>query len=99
VGIVRDEGGNDSYLAMRNGEGFALQSGVGIMRDDSGDDTYDYYMPRPLDPGARFQTLGSGGAIDDVGVCDNLSRDPQGVAFISGARVLLDGAGNDHYRV
>jgi hypothetical protein len=41
-------------------------------------------MPEPLDPSAPFQADGSGGVIDDTGVCDNLPRMVQGAALLGG---------------
>jgi hypothetical protein len=54
-------------------------------------------MPAPKDPNAAFQTDGSGGTVDDTGVCDNLSRMVQGSALAGGDGILLDQGGRDRY--
>ncbi|MGH9036142.1 MAG: hypothetical protein ACRD0O_10285, partial [Acidimicrobiia bacterium] len=98
VGVLRDEGGDDSYLALRNSQGYALEGGLGVLRDQSGDDSYDYYEAAPLDPNAGYQRPGSGGIIDDTGVCDRLPRMMQGTANAGSLGVLLDVSGADRYR-
>ncbi len=98
VGILRDLGGGaDQYRAIRNSQGFSLGGAFGLLQDDGGNDRYNTYMPGPLDPSAPFQADGSGGVIDDTGVCDNLPRMVQGAALLSGFGVLLDNAGRDLY--
>jgi hypothetical protein len=98
VGVLRDLGGTrDAYVAIRNSQGFALVGGLGVLQDDGGNDTYLPYMPRPKTPGAPFQTPGSGGVVDDTGLCDNLPRMMQGTALIGGAGVLMDQDGSDVY--
>jgi hypothetical protein len=99
VGILRHEGGGHaSYSAIRSSEGFGMVSGVGLLVDDAGVATYDYYVPRALDPGARVLTPGSGGIVDDVGLCDNLSGDMQGTGLLGGIGVLWDADGSHHFR-
>jgi hypothetical protein len=98
VGVLRDLGGSrDAYVAIRNSQGFALVDGLGVLQDDGGNDTYLPYMPRPKNPGAVFQTPGSGGVVDDNGLCDNLPRTMQRTALIGGAGVLMDQDGSDVY--
>lgn len=97
VGILRDTGGNDVYRAIRNSQGFGLVDGTGTLQDEAGNDLYDFYMPSPVDPGAEFQERGSGGVIDDTGLCDNLVRQLQGSAQLGGTGALVDGSGNDTY--
>lgn len=99
VGVLRDEAGDDSYLALRTSQGYALESGLGMLRDESGDDTYDYYEAAPLDTAAGYQRPGSGGVLDDSGLCDRLPRMLQGTATTAGSvGVLVDAGGSDHYR-
>jgi hypothetical protein len=76
VGLLEDRAGNDSYKAMRNGMGLGLLGGVGVLHDVSGDDRYDYYMPRPKGPDAKFQEDGSGGVVDDSGLLSEVGRSP-----------------------
>ena len=99
VGVLRDLGGNDSYLALRNAQGYALLGGLGVLRDEGGDDTFDYYELAPLDPRAGYQRPGSGGVVDDRGLCDRIPRQVQGTALLPGSvGVLLNLGGNDRYR-
>ncbi len=99
VGVLRDlGGGRDVYVAIRNAQGFALVGGLGVLQDDGGNDVYTTYMPRPKNPRAAFQQPGSGGVVDDTGVCDDLSRMVQGTALLGGAGVLLDEDGSDLYQ-
>lgn len=99
VSVLRDlGGGRDHYIAIRNSQGFALAGGVGVLQDDGGNDTYSTYMPRPKNPRAGFQQPGSGGVVDDTGVCDNLPRMVQGTALAGGAGVLIDQDGSDRYQ-
>jgi hypothetical protein len=98
VGVLRDlGGGNDEYLAIRNAQGFSLVGTLGVLQDDGGNDNYHTYMPSPIDPNAPFQTDGSGGVVDDTGVCDNLPRMVQGAALAGGVGLLLDEDGRDVY--
>jgi hypothetical protein len=98
VGILRDLGaGGDRYLTIRNSQGFSLVGDLGLLQDDGGDDQFDTYMPSPRDPSAAFQADGSGGVIDDTGVCDNLPRMVQGAALAGGFGALLDDNGRDIY--
>jgi hypothetical protein len=98
VGILRDLGaGGDRYLTIRNSQGFSLVGDLGVLQDDGGDDRFDTYMPSPRDPSAAFQADGSGGVIDDTGVCDNLPRMVQGAALAGGFGALLDDNGRDVY--
>jgi hypothetical protein len=98
VGILRDEAGDDHYTAVRLSKGFATIQGVGILHELGGNDVYDYYMPRPLDPEARFRTPGSGGAISTTGLCDNQPRWEEGSAIIDGVGILVEDGGDDTYR-
>ncbi|MBA2594841.1 MAG: hypothetical protein M3495_07585 [Pseudomonadota bacterium] len=98
VGILRDLGrGTDRYLAIRNSQGFSLIGAFGLQQDDGGNDKYLTYMPPPLDPDAPFQADGSGGVVDDTGLCDDLPRMVQGAALLGGFGVLLDQDGQDLY--
>jgi hypothetical protein len=98
VGVLRDLGrGTDDYLAIRNSQGFSLVGQLGLQQDDGGNDRYWTYMPRKKVPGAAFQTPGSGGVIDDTGLCDNLPRMVQGSALLGGVGVLMDENGWDTY--
>jgi hypothetical protein len=98
VGILRDEGGDDTYTAVRLSKGFATIQGVGILRERGGNDRYEYYMPRALDPEARFRMPGSGGALTTTGLCDNQPRWEEGSAIVDGVGILLEDAGDDTYR-
>jgi hypothetical protein len=98
VGILRDEAGDDHYTAVRLSKGFATIQGVGILHELGGNDVYDYYMPRPLDPEARFRTPGSGGAISTTGLCDNQPRWEEGSAIVDGIGILVEDGGDDTYR-
>jgi hypothetical protein len=99
VGVLRDiGGGRDAYVAIRNSQGFSLVGLFGLLQDDGGNDRYYTYMPRPKDPSAKFQEPGSGGVVDDTGVCDNMPRMVQGTALAGGAGVLLDQGGSDVYQ-
>ena len=98
IGVLRDlGGGDDRYLAIRNSQGFGLVGVLGLLHDDGGSDRYETYMPRPLRPDAQFQADGSGGVVDDTGVCDGMSRMVQGTALLGGAGSLLDEDGADRY--
>lgn len=98
IGILRDlGGGNDNYLAIRNSQGFSLVGILGVIQDDGGNDRYHTYMPSPIDPTAAFQEPGSGGVVDDTGVCDNLPRMVQGAALLGGVGFLFDEDGEDRY--
>jgi hypothetical protein len=98
VGVLRDLGkGDDRYLAIRNSQGFALVGILGVLQDQGGNDTYSTYMPAPIDRRAAYQTDGSGGVIDDTGVCDSLPRMVQGAALLGGVGYLLDRDGRDRY--
>jgi hypothetical protein len=98
IGVLRDLGhGNDTYLAIRNAQGFSLVGILGLLQDDGGNDRYSTYMPSPLDPNADFQADGSGGVVDDTGLCDNLPRMVQGAALLGGTGYLLDEDGRDVY--
>lgn len=97
IGILRDSEGNDVYRAIRNSQGFGLVEGMGTLEDRAGNDAYEFYMPAPIDPLAEFQERGSGGVIDDTGLCDNLVRQLQGTAQLAGTGTLIDRAGNDTY--
>jgi plastocyanin len=99
VGVLRDLGGNDAYLALRNAQGYALAGGLGVLRDEGGDDSFDYYELAPLDPRASFQRPGSGGVVDDRGLCDRIPRQVQGTALLpDSVGVFLNLGGNDRYR-
>lgn len=97
IGILRDSEGNDIYRAIRNSQGFGLVDGIGVLEDRGGNDLYDFYMPAAIDPFAEFQEPGSGGVIDDTGLCDNLVRQLQGTAQLGGTGTLIDNSGNDTY--
>jgi hypothetical protein len=98
VGILRDlGGGDDTYIAIRNAQGFSLGGILGLLQDDGGNDRYRTYMPSAIDPAAPYQTDGSGGVVDDTGVCDNLPRMVQGAALLGGVGMLLDEGGRDTY--
>ena len=98
VGVLRDLGrGSDKYLAIRNSQGFSLVGTLGLAQDDGGSDRYRTYMPSPLDPSAQFQEDGSGGVVDDTGLCDNLPRMVQGAALLGGVGHLLNEDGRDVY--
>jgi hypothetical protein len=98
IGVLRDlGGGDDDYLAIRNSQGFSLIGVLGLLQDDGGNDRYHTYMPRPRNPQAAFQTPGSGGVVDDTGVCDNLPRMVQGAALLGGLGHLRDDDGRDVY--
>jgi hypothetical protein len=86
VGVLSDEGGNDTYEAVRNSEGFALVGGAGLLHDEAGKDTYTFHVP-------------AGGVIDDQGLCDADPRFVQGAGNVLGPTigVLLDDAGGDNY--
>lgn len=86
VGILSDEGGNDTYEAVRNSEGFALVGGAGLLHDEAGKDTYTFDVP-------------TGGVIDDQDLCDADPRFVQGAGNVLGPTIgiLLDDAGGDSY--
>jgi len=98
IGVQRDLGrGRDDYLAIRNSQGFALIGIIGVLQDDGGNDYYHTYMPPPIDRNAPFQTVGSGGVVDDLGNCDDLPRMVQGTALLGGVGLHLDHDGRDVY--
>ena len=86
VGILSDEGGNDTYEAVRNSEGFALVGGAGLLHDEAGKDTYTFHVP-------------VGGVIDDQDLCDADPRFVQGAGNVLGPTIgiLLDDGGGDNY--
>ncbi len=86
VGVLSDEGGNDTYEAVRNAEGFALVGGAGLLHDQAGKDTYTFHVP-------------AGGVIDDQDLCDADPRFVQGAGNVLGPTIgiLLDDAGGDSY--
>jgi hypothetical protein len=98
VGILRDAAGDDTYTAVRLSKGFATIQGVGILSELGGNDVYDYYMPRALDPEARFRMPGSGGALSTFGLCDNQPRWEEGSAVADGIGILVEDGGDDTYR-
>ncbi|MDQ3952833.1 MAG: hypothetical protein M3279_07735 [Actinomycetota bacterium] len=111
VGVLSDAGGSDSYLSVRNSQGFALVGGVGILRDQAGSDKYDFYMPPPITAGLPNQKDGAGGVLDDEsrtnetppdfeGLCDRIPRFTQGVGNVLPGTLglLIDDSGNDSYR-
>jgi hypothetical protein len=101
VGILSDAGGDDTYLAVRNSEGYALLGGLGLLHDEGGNDVYDYYMPAPLDPAAPNQADGAGGVRDNEGdgYCDHVPRYTLGGANLlsSATGMLVDDSGDDRY--
>lgn len=98
VGVLRDLGrGSDRYVAIRNSQGFALVGILGLAHDDGGNDRHYTYMPSPKDPDAEFQEKGSGGVVDDTGLCDNMPRMVQGAALAGGVGHLLNQDGRDLY--
>jgi hypothetical protein len=98
IGVLRDFGtGSDYYLAIRNSQGFALVGILGLLQDTGGTDWYGSYMPSPKNPSAEFQEDGSGGVIDDTGLCDDLPRMMQGTALLGGVGYLRDHNGSDVY--
>jgi plastocyanin len=97
VGILRDEAGDDVYTAMRLSKGFATVFGVGLLRDAGGDDRYDFYMPRPLDPGAPEKTPGAGGGFTATGLCDAQPRWDEGTGVAGGIGIMIEEGGDDTY--
>jgi hypothetical protein len=75
---------DDTYLAIRNGQGFALVSGIGLLSDNGGDDTFGQYMP-------------PGGVINDIGVCDAIPRFVQGAGNLGGSALFLNVMGVDSF--
>ncbi len=97
VGILLDEAGDDIYTAMRLSKGFGTLFGVGLLRDGGGNDRYDYYMPRPIDPGAPTKTPGSGGGFSAQGLCDNQPRWDEGTGVLFGVGLMVEEGGDDTY--
>jgi hypothetical protein len=98
VGVLRDGSGDDTYTAVRLAKGFGTVQGVGILHELGGNDLYDYYMPRALNPEARWRTPGSGGAISTTGLCDNQPRWEEGSGVLGGVGILVEDGGDDTYR-
>ncbi|MGH9040542.1 MAG: cupredoxin domain-containing protein [Acidimicrobiia bacterium] len=97
VGVLWDEAGDDIYTAMRLSKGFGTVQGLGLLRDGGGNDRYDYYMPRPIDPGAPTKTPGSGGGFSAQGLCDNTPRWDEGTGLLGGIGLLVEASGDDTY--
>jgi len=96
VGLLVDQAGNDHYLAVRNAQGNGiLGGGLGLLLEQQGDDTYDYYIPGP---DANADPPKPGGVLNDKLFCDDIPRQIQGGSLLVSTGVLIDQAGNDHYR-
>jgi hypothetical protein len=67
-----------------------------LTEDIATDDLIDRLTRSPSEVALPSLPNGSGGVIDDTGVCDNLPR-MEGAALLGGFGVLLDNDGNDLY--
>jgi len=69
VGLLLDQGAGDNrYLAVATSEGMGLLGGAGLVVDLGHHSTWDYYVPRPLNPLAKDEEDGAGGIINDAGL-------------------------------
>jgi hypothetical protein len=69
VGLVLDQGSGDNrHLAVATSEGMGLLGGAGLIIDLGRHSTWDYYVPRPLNPLAKDEEDGAGGIINDAGL-------------------------------
>ena len=69
VGLLLDQGsGDDRYLAVATSEGMGLLGGAGLLIDLGHHNSFDYYMPRPLNPFAQREEDGAGGITNDAGL-------------------------------
>ncbi|TMD92456.1 MAG: hypothetical protein E6I76_16845 [Chloroflexi bacterium] len=69
VGLLLDQGAGDNrYLAVATSEGMGLLGGTGLVIDLGHHNTWDYYLPRPLNPLAKAEEDGAGGIVNDAGL-------------------------------
>ncbi len=99
LGVLRDGGGDDTYVAGVFAQGTGYWEGTGILADAGGDDTYDalWYVQG----GAAHMALGM--LLDAAGNDSyNLDFQPYNVHLGSGhdfsLGVFVDDAGDDRYR-
>src|SRR4029077_12585640 len=60
VGLLLDQGSGDNrYLAVATSEGMGLLGGAGLVIDLGRHSTWDYYLPRPLNPLAKGEEDGA----------------------------------------
>ncbi len=88
-GFVLDFKGDDDYKAFDWAQGFGSVKGLGLIYEGSGDDRYyagGYYIHHPLLP-TNYRSFAQGFAI---------GWRPD---FSGGLGILIDGKGNDSYRV
>ena len=75
VGLLLDQGSGDNrYLAVATSEGMGLLGGAGLILDLGHHSTWDYYVPRPLNPLAKDEEDGAGGIINDAGLLSEEGR-------------------------
>src|SRR4029077_17890397 len=64
VGLLLDQGSGDNrYLAVAASGGMGLLGGAGLILELGRHSTWDYYVPRPLNPLAKDEEDGAGGII------------------------------------
>ncbi|MEA2618585.1 MAG: hypothetical protein QOE72_4368 [Chloroflexota bacterium] len=69
VGMLIDQGaGDNTYLSVATSEGMGLLGGTGLLVDLGRHSTFDYYLPRPLNPLAKGEEDGAGGIVNDAGL-------------------------------
>jgi len=101
IGILRDQGGNDSYRASVYAQGSGYWQGTGMLLDGNGYDTYDalYYAQGV---GVHFAAgihLDQGKQDDSYGLeFTNLGLS-LGAGHDFGIGVQFNEGGNDHYKI
>lgn len=111
VGILIEDGGNDTYNGKTVTMGSAHVAGVGFLHDRGGNDTY---LALRSAMGSAFNGatgilrddaghddydfyMPTGGILNDVLVCDNVLRQLQGAAGGGGHGLLDERGGDDRY--
>jgi len=96
AGLLLDLAGNDRREALACAQGLGAMRGSGALLDFDGDDTYTLYNEEPILPSAQAPASNSSmGQGMGLGLRADLE---DGHSVAGGVGLLLDGAGNDHYK-
>jgi hypothetical protein len=75
VGMLINQGaGDNTYLSVATSEGMGLLGGTGLLVDLGRHSTFDYYLPRPLNPLAQGEEDGAGGIVNDAGLFSEIHK-------------------------
>jgi len=100
LGILRDRGGDDTYVASVYAQGAGYWQATGVLSDGGGDDRYDgvYYVQGA---GVHFANgiLADADGDDRYGMTFEIEKLSQGAGHDFGVGVLIDERGRDTYRV